>query len=208
MLAPATGRLSLHDFTLADLGQYKREGSLSPGITDHAVFYVGRDNVHGILCHLFERVALSLYLNMYGYDDDELNQKVWASVKDSFVTTMITLDSSQAGGAHEKGLLVADEKDDLATFNTHFAIGQSATGRITHTKGGVLDGRVWFEGSTNWSPDGEGIFPAGKNAPAAAQNNTLTVGTNAVICAEFTAELVREHMDAQKRTAVKVARGG
>ncbi len=37
-----------------------------------------------------------------------------------------------------------------------FAVGQSATHQISHTKGGVLDGVVAFEGSTNWSGSGEG----------------------------------------------------
>lgn len=57
---------------------------------------------------------------------------------------------------------------NLAAYNTHFAIGQSYTHQISHTKGFVADGRVAAEGSTNWSTAGEGTFvvngqPGGSN---------------------------------------------
>ena len=90
----------------------------------------------------------------------------------------------------------ADHKDPAA-FNTHFAIGQSATSQISHTKGGVLDGKVGFEGSTNWSSSGEGTFVASGHAGGAgykAQNNTLAVFTDPDTIARFTAELIAEHL--------------
>jgi len=67
-----------------------------------------------------------------------------------------------------------------------FAIGQSATHQISHTKGGVIDGVVAWEGSTNWSASGEGD---GKKA----QNNTLAIFTHPVQIAAFSAELDEEH---------------
>ena len=79
-------------------------------------------------------------------------------------------------------------------------IGQSATHQISHTKGGVLDGRVGFEGSTNWSRAGEGTFVV-KGHPGGpgyrAQNNTLAVFTDPDTIARFTAELVAEHLAAR-----------
>jgi hypothetical protein len=119
---------------------------------------------------------------------------------DASVTTVITLDKSQAGGVHEKAILDADLHRDPVAFNTHVAIGQSATHQISHTKGGVLDGRVGFEGSTNWSASGEGTFVV-KGHPGGpgyrAQNNTLAVFTDPDTIARFTAERVAEHLAAR-----------
>ena len=66
------------------------------------MFYVGRDDVHGVLVHLFTRVRLSVKMNMFGYDDDRLNQILFGLVKDPNVMVQVTLDRSQANGAHEK----------------------------------------------------------------------------------------------------------
>jgi len=87
---------------------------------------------------------------------------------------LITLDSSQAKGVHEKALLAADQKYNLAAYNTHFVIGESATHQISHTKGFVADGRVAAEGSTNWSTSGEGTFVVnGKPGGAGYVGSTL-----------------------------------
>src|ERR1700678_1015951 len=98
---------------------------------------------------------------MFGYDDDELNDIIMAKVKDPEVTVVITLDKSQAGGVHEKTLIAADQKLNLAAYNSHFVVGQSATHQISHTKGFVADGKVGAEGSTNWSASGEGTYIVG-----------------------------------------------
>src|SRR5262249_31936350 len=103
------------------------------------------------------------------YDDPELNDILMKLALDPTVTMLVTLDKSQAGGKHEKALLDLNRKHNLALFNTHvatrshtpvreFAIGQSATHQICHTKGFVADGKVAGEGSTNWSIAGEGEF--------------------------------------------------
>jgi hypothetical protein len=189
---------SLQTFTLAELEQFTKEGAYSTTASkEFHLFYVGRDDVHGILMYLFSRVTTSLYLNMFGYDDDDLNQQCMRCAGDPSVTTVITLDKSQSGSAHEKAILSSDAAKDPATFRTHFAIGQSATHQISHTKGGVLDGKVGFEGSTNWSASGEGTFVVqGKPGGAGykAQNNTLAVFTDPDTAARFTAELIAEHL--------------
>jgi hypothetical protein len=140
------------------------------------------------------------------YDDEELNQECMRCAMDRSITTIITLDKSQSGGKHEKAILDSDVAKDPVAFQTHFVIGQSATHQISHTKGGVLDGRVGFEGSTNWSASGEGTFllkggpgsPGGPGGPGyKAQNNTLAVFTDADTIARFTAELVAEHLAAR-----------
>jgi hypothetical protein len=64
--------------------------------------------VHGILKYLLSRASSSLYLNMFGYDDEELNQECMRCACDRTITTVITLDKSQSGGKHEKAILDED----------------------------------------------------------------------------------------------------
>jgi hypothetical protein len=136
-------------------------------------------------------------MNMYGYDDDDLNNVLMSLVKNPSVFVQVTLDKSEANCPAEKTILSTDAAQNAAGFANDFAIGDSSTGQISHTKGGVLDGIVAFEGSTNWSSSGEGtgISPtAAKQAPGfKAQNNTLAVYTNLYEIAKFAARLGYEH---------------
>jgi len=77
-----------------------------------------------------------------------------------------------------------------------FAIGQSATHQISHTKGGVLDSVLAWEGSTNWSNSGEGTIVAAdrSNVGRKAQNNTLTFHIHPIQVARFAEELHEEHI--------------
>jgi hypothetical protein len=194
---------SLQTFTLLDLQEYTQEKVYTQDASkDFHLFFVGRDDVHDALKHVLSRVRLSLYLNMFGYDDDELNEILMAKVTDPNVTMLITLDKSQAGGKHEKMLLDADRQHSLAQFNTHFVIGQSATRQISHTKGFVADGKVGAEGSTNWSSSGEGTFVLPDKAGGSgfkAQNNTQTIFTDPDSVRRFQTELIAEHMTAQNQ---------
>jgi len=192
---------SLQTFTLVDLQQYTYEKAYSNTASkDFHLFYVGRDDVHDILKHVLSRVSVSLYLNMFGFDDEELNDILMTKATDPRITMLITLDKSQAGGVHEKTLLNSDVAKNPTSFNTHFVIGQSATSQITHTKGFVADGKVGGEGSTNWSTTGEGTFVvAGKPGGPGykAQNNTQSIFTDPDTVSRFTAELIAEHAAAQ-----------
>lgn len=183
---------TLQSFDLFDLAEFKREKQFDiTDSDDFRVFYVGRDDVHGVLRFLLARCSRSLYLNMFGYDDDELDAIISHLIESDHVYVQGTLDKSQAGGVHEKKIL-AGWSDAV---RSSFAIGQSATHQISHTKGGVLDGKVAFEGSTNWSASGEGTIVAadGSNTGRKSQNNTLVVYTNPVEVSLFTAELNEEH---------------
>lgn len=196
---------SLQTFDLLDLQQFSKEGVFSSGASkDFHLFFVGRDNVHEILKHILTRVTVSLHLNMFGFDDDELNDILMEKAMDPSITMLITLDKSQAGGAHEKKLLDLDRQKSLADFNTHFVIGQSATHQISHTKGFVADGIVGGEGSTNWSTSGEGTFVVAGNGAAGgsgykAQNNTQTIFTCPDAVSRFQSQLIAEHMVAVKQ---------
>ena len=193
--------MSLQNFKLDDLALYTLEKQFSPkSSADFRLFYVGRDDVHDILKHVLSRVTVSLYMNMFGYDDDELNDLIMDIVHNRNVTCLITLDKSQAGGVHEKRLLDSDAAKDPKGFNTHFVIGNSATHQISHTKGFVAYGLVGAEGSTNWSASGEGTFvvqgkPGGVGYKA--QNNTQSIFTCPDAISRFQAQLLAEHVAAQ-----------
>jgi hypothetical protein len=196
---------TLQTFDLLELQQYTREQSYSNTASkDFHLFYVGRDDVHDILKYVLSRASVSLYMNMFGFDDDELNDILMQQALDPSITMMITLDKSQAGGVHEKKLLDSDIAQNPTKFNTYFVIGQSATHQISHTKGFVADGKVGGEGSTNWSASGEGTFvvngkPGGPGYKA--QNNTQTIFTDPDTINRFQTELVAEHLIAKAQGA-------
>lgn len=205
-LAVANDRTqTLNTFLLSDLAVYTPERTFPAGVNpEFRVFYVGRDDVHGILKHLLARCSRSLKMNMFGYDDDELDAIIRVKLEDAGVFVQGTLDSSQAGGVHEKALLAGWDE----AMRDSFAVGRSASGQISHTKGGVLDSTVAWEGSTNWSASGEGtiIDPAGTNKGRKSQNNTLVVYTNHVEVGRFATELDVEHVVALHQQAAKAAK--
>ena len=201
---------TLQHFTLDDLAAYTAEQAFGPTASpDFRVFYVGRDDVHGVLLHLFTRATLSVKMNMFGYDDDDLNKVLMGLVQNPSVMVQVTLDRSQAAGATEKAILGSDSAQDQKGFANDFVVGESATDQISHTKGGVLDGIVAFEGSTNWSSSGEGSginLTAAKQAPGfKAQNNTLAVYVNTYEIAKFSARLDYEHAIAAKQPQPNLA---
>lgn len=189
------------DPRLAELGQYTPEGQLMAGYGDHYLFFVGRDDAHGILHHLIPAETMTFRLNMFGYDDETLNADIIGLIHNPGVRVQATLDRSQAGGVHERAIL-ADDLTSNPDFYNSFVIGQSATHQISHTKGGILTGLgVGFEGSMNWSDSGEGtgisLELAMKALPGyRAQNNTLLVSTNPVFLSRFSARLDTEHVTA------------
>lgn len=189
----------MDDPRLAELGQFTPEGKLTPGYGDRYLFFVGRDDAHGILHYLIPQETMMFKFNMFGYDDDELNQDIMALFKEPNVHVQATLDKSQSGGVHEKQIIALDEQLDSKDFSNSFVIGQSETHQISHTKGGVLVGLgIAFEGSTNWSASGEGtgisLKADLKPKPGyKAQNNTFMVIANPVDIARFSARLDVEH---------------
>jgi hypothetical protein len=114
---------------------------------------------------------------MYGFDDDELAQIIKDKLVAENVYVQLTLDSSQAGGVHERTLLTGEDYPISSV-----AIGRSEKGAIMHLKEGVIDGVVHFSGSTNWSTGGESL-----------QDNQLTVEINPVAAAMATARIGAIH---------------
>lgn len=199
---------SLANFVLADLTPFVLGAGLPAGARDHLLMNVGVDDVHGAMKYVLGAVQHELHLNMFGYDDEELNDLLMVKVRDPNIVVRITLDKSQAGGVHEARLLAADRETALSDFNTHFAIGQSATHSISHTKGFVADGVVGAHGSTNWSKDGEGTFvlagqPGGVGYKA--QNNTQSFFTDTWSINRFRLRLMAEHDIAVAQAAKSAA---
>jgi hypothetical protein len=190
----------MDDQRLQELSVFTPEGKLSVGYGQSYLFFVGRDDVHGIMKYLIEGEKLSFKMNMFGYDDDELNQSILNLFTNPTVHVQISLDKSQAGGVHEKKLIAFDQANDPTDFANSFTILESASHQISHTKGGVLLGQgMYFEGSTNWSNSGEGTgisLKPGINSIKGfkAQNNTLLVSVNSVGLNRFSTQLDVEHI--------------
>jgi phosphatidylserine/phosphatidylglycerophosphate/cardiolipin synthase-like enzyme len=180
-------------FDWNDLGHYKAAGRFLDGYpADVRTFYSPVDDVHGVLSSLLASTQKSIVLNMYGYDDDELNDIIMSKLADEHVYVQMSLDKSQAAGVHERELLA---KWDNGLIGNSIAIGHSTKGAISHMKIVIIDGVYTVRGSTNWSLAGE-----------QKQDNELTVHNNAVIAAETRAELDQNHDAMLKQMAA--ARSG
>ena len=173
---------------LAVLDQYKT-GGFAPGYLPAArTFYSPVDDVHGALLEVVRSASSSLTIAMYGFDDDELAEVIKAKLADPNIVVQLTLDSSQAGGVHEREIL-AHEGYPASSV----AIGRSEHGQIMHLKLMSIDGLYRVSGSTNWSHSGEAL-----------QDNELTIVHDPVMAAEARTriEAIHYHM---LRAAAKVA---
>lgn len=147
---------------------------------DQRTFFAPIDDVHGVLKACIAATTESLAIAMYGYDDEELADMVAKLLQDPHIAVQLTLDSSQAGGVHERALLARE--DYPATV---VAVGRSERGAIMHQKIAVVDGILAVTGSTNWSDAGE-----------SKQDNQLTVHRSRAMAARCRArcDAIHAHM--------------
>jgi phosphatidylserine/phosphatidylglycerophosphate/cardiolipin synthase-like enzyme len=177
---PSAGQPAVQ-FVWDDLAQYKAEGRFLDGYPDdQRTFFAPRDNIHGLLVALLGSAQHSIVVNMYGYDDDELNKIIQSKLADDNVYVQMSLDRSQAAGDHEKQILATWGNN---SFGNSIAIGTSSVhNAISHLKIVIVDGVYTVKGSTNWSLSAE-----------QEQDNELSLSRNAVIAAETRAVLDLNH---------------
>lgn len=168
-------------FSWDDLAQLKAEKRFLDGYPDdQRTFFAPRDDVHGLLVALLGSAQHSIVVNMFGYDDDELNKIIQAKLAAANVYVQMSLDRSQSTGAHEKQILASWNNN---AFGNSIAIGTSSVhNAISHLKVVIIDGVYTVKGSTNWSLSGE-----------QQQDNELTLSRNAVVAAETRAILDLNH---------------
>ena len=175
--------------SLAVLDPYK-SGGFPPGYLAAArSFFSPVDDVHGALLEVVRSASSSLIVAMYGFDDDEIADAIKVKLADPSVVVQLTLDSSQAGGVHEREIL-AHEGYPASSV----AVGRSEHGAIMHMKMMVVDGLYRVSGSTNLSHSGEAL-----------QDTELTIIHDPVMAAEARTRIEAVHYHMLKAAAAKVA---
>ncbi|HEY2086387.1 MAG TPA: phospholipase D-like domain-containing protein [Mycobacterium sp.] len=154
-------------------------------------FYAPIDKVPLVLQRVIGSALHSVVVSMFGYDDDKLAAMLDSALLNPNMHVQITLDSSQAGGVHEKAIL---EKFKHEMTGNSVAIGRSEKGAIVHRKMVIVDGLWWIGGSTNWSTSGETL-----------QDNELTVVRDAMHCARARSVLDIAHDHILEVMAAKAA---
>ena len=181
---------------LSDLDPFKTGGFPPDYPAYWRTFYSPVDNVHGALRAVVRSAQHSLTIAMYGYDDDELHQIILEKMATDGLVVQITLDSSQAGGKHEKSLISCWLDPETGTPNTSVvSIGRSERGAIQHQKGVVVDGRFVISGSTNWSDGGE-----------TKQDNQLTIIDSRAEAFALTHRIDQIHLNQLQQMAAKASK--
>lgn len=142
------------------------------------LFIAPVDDCHGVLTDVISSASHRVSVNMYGYDDDEIDALLHSKAASPNIAFIMNLDKSQAGGVHEKALLAPW----ASAVGTSVAVGQSVKHAISHLKVCVVDGIYTITGSTNWSLSGE-----------LKQDNELTVTRDPFKAARLESIILSNH---------------
>lgn len=167
--------MTFADLTVLD--QYRAEPLPAGYPPNIRTLYSPIDRVHEAELALIRSADVSLDLAMYGFDDQEVADAIEAMLKNPAISVRLTLDSSQAGGVHERRILAGENYP-----NSVIAVGRSERGAIMHMKLFVVDGVIRASGSTNQSDGGE-----------TKQDNELTVVFDTVLAAEASQRIGAVH---------------
>ena len=168
--------------SLANLDKYKRAVNGYPN--NLRTFFSPVDDVAGALAELIDSATHSVVVAMYGFDDARLADALRHKLIAENVFVQLTLDATQAAGAHEKALLAREDYPAAS-----IAIGHSERGSIVHLKICVIDGRYTVSGSTNWSVQAE-----------TKQDNILTIIDDMVVAAEARSRIDAIHANILAKT--------
>lgn len=185
--------MSANTFAWNNLATYKKERRFLDGYPeDFRTFWAPRDSIHQLLLDLLNSAQHSIVLNMFGYDDDELDSIIRMKITDPTIYIQMSLDKTQSKGVHERDILSKWNNDAIGTS---IAVGTSCNHAISHLKICIVDGIYTVKGSTNWSISGE-----------EKQDNELTLSRNAIVAAEARTILDINHdfMLSQMHAASKV----
>ena len=168
--------------SLANLDKFKRAVTGYPA--NLRTFFSPVDDVAGALAELIDGATHSVVVAMYGFDDARLADALRHKLIAENVFVQLTLDATQAAGAHEKALLAREDYPAAS-----IAIGHSERGSIVHLKICVIDGRYTVSGSTNWSVQAE-----------TKQDNILTIIDDMVVAAEARSRIDAIHANILAKT--------
>jgi phosphatidylserine/phosphatidylglycerophosphate/cardiolipin synthase-like enzyme len=181
-------------FSWEGLDRFKRDGRFiahyPPNVKS---FYSPDDDIHGLLQSLLSSAEQSVVLNMFGYDDEDLDAIIKSKLMNEHVYVQMSLDRSQSKSGKTERQILSAWKNEY--FGNSIAIGTSSKHAISHLKMVIVDGIYTVKGSTNWSLGGE-----------QKQDNELTVCNSAVVAAEARAVLDRNHDFMLKQMAADAAK--
>jgi phosphatidylserine/phosphatidylglycerophosphate/cardiolipin synthase-like enzyme len=143
--------------------------------------------IHQLLVNLVASATKSVVLNMYGYDDDDIDAEIRKHTLNPKIYVQMSLDKSQSGGKHEQAILAEWNNDAIGNS---IAIGQSMKHAISLMKILIIDGEFVISGSTNWSISGE-----------EKQDNQITIIRTAIVAATYRAILDINHTEMLKQMA-------
>lgn len=153
------------------------------------IFFSPRDlGVHQAIVDVVSSASHRVMVNMYGYDDDQVDAVLHQKAADPNILFLMNLDKSQSGGVHEKALL----QPWAAEIGTSIAVGHSIKSAISHLKICVVDGLYIISGSTNWSLSGE-----------QKQDNQLTITRDSLKATRYESIILLNHTAMKQQMEAK-----